>query len=185
MKQSKELDTYQTAGYIFVHYFQSEHLVYFFKGRCQSTKWFILERNAEKNASCFQNRLNNRLILTKKNRDYDFFSIIEQPYPASFRTTNGGKRTGFLGSSTSRMLRFSRGMMPRGSLSYRTETRLVQLHDVHAFSSSVQLYIPQPSAFVGHTAPLHRDTHRGVLKVVEAVVREDEPSPFPGLHPAP
>ena len=28
-------------------------------------------------------------------------------------------------------------------------------------------------------------THRSVLKVVEAVICEDEPAPFPGLHTAP
>lgn len=81
--------------------------------------------------------------------------------------------TGFRGSSTSRMLRFSSGMMPLGSLS--CERR--------AHSQPPVGHRPQAPVMRGPGDP--PPTHRRVLEVVEAVVGQDEPPALPGLHSAP
>lgn len=81
--------------------------------------------------------------------------------------------TGFRGSSTSLMLRFSSGMIPLGSLSYERRAH------------------SQPPVGQRSKAPLTRGpgdpplTHRRVLEVVETVVGQDEPPALPGLHSAP
>lgn len=80
----------------------------------------------------------------------------------------GGGLTGFRGSSTSLMLRFSSGMMPRGSLSCGTK------------ALSQPRRRPKPGG--GEAAA---GTYRRVFEVIEAVVREDEPAPLPGLHAPP
>lgn len=86
---------------------------------------------------------------------------LSTPSPAG-----GAVLTGFL-SSTSLMLRFSSGMIPLGSLSWinaRTTTE--------CWRGSLGCR-DNPNG-----------THRGVLKVVEAVVGEDEPPPLPGFDPS-
>ena len=82
----------------------------------------------------------------------------------------GSQLTGFRGSSTSLMLRFSSGMIPRGSLSCGTK-RSASLP--HTRRGSRDLEDPQPCAY------------RRIFKVIEAVVGEDEPAPLPGLHAPP
>lgn len=77
---------------------------------------------------------------------------------------DGALLTGFL-SSTSLTLRFSNGMIPLGSLSWTQNNRSV----LQALLGCRD----NPSS-----------THRGVLKVVETVVGENEPPPLPGLDPS-
>lgn len=78
-----------------------------------------------------------------------------------------GDFTGFLDSSTSLILRFSRGIIPLGSLSWEDRDK------VETFTCSLLTDQREQQA---------SNTHSGVFKVVEAVVREDEPASLPGLH---
>lgn len=80
----------------------------------------------------------------------------------------GAVLTGFL-SSTSLTLRFSNGMIPRGSLSWTSTKTTAQCWRSRSVATATEQ---------------HGSTHRGVLKVVEAVVGEDEPPPLPGLDPS-
>lgn len=82
----------------------------------------------------------------------------------------GAVLTGFL-SSTSLMLRFSSGMIPLGSLSWTNGKKDSALHRAN---SRTML----PSEILSCT-------HCGVLKVIQAVVREDEPPPLPGFNSSP
>ena len=88
----------------------------------------------------------------------------------------GSQLTGFRGSSTSRMLRFSSGMIPRGSLSCGRRA-LSQPPPAPAEGPATR---PR-----GRAAPHLPCTYRRVFKVIEAVVGEDEPAPLPGLHAPP
>lgn len=81
----------------------------------------------------------------------------------------GAVLTGFL-SSTSLILRFSSGMIPLGSLSCGKNGEHNQKEDTKQLLTGVtNLSV----------------THCGVLKVVQTVVCEDEPSPLPGFHSSP
>jgi len=96
--------------------------------------------------------------------------------------TAGGRRTGLRGNGTSRTHRFSRGMMPRGSLSCtRRDERRPSAQSREQRVTGVR----EPTAWTHHHNNNNwAEPHGGELKVVEAVVSQDEPAPLPRLHPA-
>lgn len=104
------------------------------------------------------------------------------------------------------MLRFSKGMIPRGSLSWREKHRKTTHYTTHYatdncfnitqgfefvlvtnFNASMAPQATKTDATVEFSQSWHTDTktYCGVFKVIQAVVCKDEPSPFPGLHPSP
>lgn len=83
----------------------------------------------------------------------------------------GAVLTGFL-SSTSLMLRFSSGMIPLGSLSWTNGGKKESaLHRANTWTILL--------------SEILSCTHCGVLEVIQAVVREDEPPPLPGFNSSP
>lgn len=82
------------------------------------------------------------------------------------------KSTGLLESCSSLTHRSSRGIIPMGSLSWRRRTSETDLGFESPGKCLTFLYL----------AGRQTDTHRGVFKVVQTAVCQDEPPPLPGFN---
>lgn len=84
--------------------------------------------------------------------------------------------TGFLESSTSRILRFSNGIIPRGSLSCRT----VETESPHCWHREP----PAPPAFLTHDPhppPLPPQAHRSALGPTPCILESDQGQKWMGM----